>query len=77
LCGAGHRADPLPVSVGISRTQLCLRSSRPKDASGDHIILACRRGGATHSQPARSRRIRGLAGPRCQHREGEGDGRPE
>ena len=50
LCGAGHDADPRAVSVGLSRTQLCARSSRRKDTSGDHIILAYRRDGASHSR---------------------------
>jgi hypothetical protein len=31
------------VSVGISRTQLCARSSRRNDTGGDHIILSHRR----------------------------------
>jgi hypothetical protein len=60
LCGAGHDADPRAVSVGIFRTQLCAPSSRRNDTSGDHIILACRRGGGNHSRPAWSHNKWGL-----------------
>ncbi len=66
LCGAGHDADRRAVSVGLSRTQLCPRSSRRKDTSGDHIILSDRKEGASHSRPDWSHHKWGLAGRRCQ-----------